>query len=89
MDEPTASLSDTERAMVFDTIRRLRDSRGTSILFISHFLDEVLELCQHVTVLRDGVTVLNEPREAIDEQKLIVAIVGREAALAGGEPCRL
>jgi ribose transport system ATP-binding protein len=82
MDEPTASLSDTERAMVFDTIRRLRDSHGASILFISHFLDEVLELCQHVTVLRDGVTVLNEPRTATDEQKLIVAIVGREAALA-------
>ncbi len=83
MDEPTASLSDTERTMVFDTIRRLRDARGTSVLFISHFLDEVLELCQQVTVLRDGVTVLNEPREAIDERKLIVAIVGREAALAG------
>ena len=83
MDEPTASLSDTERTMVFDTIRRLRDSRGTSVLFISHFLDEILELCQQVTVLRDGVTVLNEPRGAIDEQKLIVAIVGREAALAG------
>jgi ribose transport system ATP-binding protein len=82
MDEPTASLSDTERAMVFDTIRRLRDSRGASVLFISHFLDEVLDLCQHVTVLRDGATVLNEPREAISEQKLIVAIVGREAALA-------
>ena len=83
MDEPTASLSDTERTMVFDTIRRLRDLRGTSVLFISHFLDEILELCQQVTVLRDGVTVLNEPRGAIDEQKLIVAIVGREAALAG------
>jgi ribose transport system ATP-binding protein len=82
MDEPTASLSDFERTMVFDTIRRLRDSRGTSVLFISHFLDEILELCQHVTVLRDGVTVLNEPRAAIDEQKLIVAIIGREAVLA-------
>lgn len=81
MDEPTASLSDTERAMVFDTIRRLRDSQGTSILFISHFLDDVLELCQHVTVLRDGVTILNEPRNAIDEQKLITAIVGRDGAL--------
>jgi ribose transport system ATP-binding protein len=82
MDEPTASLSDTERAIVFETIRRLRQSRGTSVLFISHFLDEVLELCQQVTVLRDGVTVLNEPRAAVDEKKLIVAIVGRDAALA-------
>jgi ribose transport system ATP-binding protein len=82
MDEPTASLSDTERAMVFDSIRRLRDSRGTSVLFISHFLDEILELCQQVTVLRDGVTVLNEERDVVDEQMLIVAIVGREAAQA-------
>ena len=81
MDEPTASLSDAERSMVFAAIRRLRDSRGTSILFISHFLDEIMELCQSVTVLRDGVAVLNEPREDIDEQKLVVAIVGKEIAL--------
>jgi ribose transport system ATP-binding protein len=80
MDEPTASLSDTERSIVFDAIRRLRDSHGTSVLFISHFLDEIMELCQTVTVLRDGVTVLNEPREAIDEQRLVVAIVGKEIA---------
>jgi ribose transport system ATP-binding protein len=85
MDEPTASLSDTERALVFDTIRRLRDTQGTSILFISHFLDDVLELCQNVTVLRDGVTVLNEPRAAIDEQNLITAIVGRETAFGNIE----
>jgi ribose transport system ATP-binding protein len=82
MDEPTASLSDTERTMVFDTIRRLRDNHGTSVLFISHFLDEILELCQRVTVLRDGSTVLDEPRATIDEEKLIVAIVGRQAVLA-------
>jgi ribose transport system ATP-binding protein len=82
MDEPTASLSDAERTMVFDAVRRLRDTRGTSILFISHFLDDVLELCQGVTVLRDGMTVLNEPRETLNEQKLIAAIVGRQDALA-------
>jgi ribose transport system ATP-binding protein len=80
MDEPTASLSDAERSMVFNAIRRLRDSRGTSILFISHFLDEILELCQSVTVLRDGVAVLSERRAEINEQKLIVAIVGKEIA---------
>ena len=82
MDEPTASLSDTERSIVFDAIRRLRESHGTSILFISHFLDEIMELCQAVTVLRDGITVLNEPRETIDEQKLVVAIVGKEMVLS-------
>ena len=46
MDEPTASLSDTERSIVFAAIRRLRESHGTSILFISHFLDEIMELCR-------------------------------------------
>ena len=82
MDEPTASLSEHERSVVFDAIRRLRDNHGTSVLFISHFLDEIMELCQHVTVLRDGVVVLDQPREQIDEQKLVVAIVGKEASLS-------
>jgi ribose transport system ATP-binding protein len=82
MDEPTASLSEHERSVVFDAIRRLRDTHGTSVLFISHFLDEIMELCQHVTVLRDGVVVLDQPREQIDERKLVVAIVGKEASLS-------
>ena len=82
MDEPTASLSEHERSVVFDAIRRLRDNHGTSVLFISHFLDEIMELCQHVTVLRDGVVVLDQPREQIDERKLVVAIVGKEASLS-------
>jgi ribose transport system ATP-binding protein len=81
MDEPTASLSDAERTIVFNAIRRLRASQGTSVLFISHFLDEVLQLCQNVSVLRDGVIVLDESREDIDERKLVAAIVGKEGAL--------
>ena len=81
MDEPTASLSEHERSVVFDAIRRLRDNHGTSVLFISHFLDEIMELCQHVTVLRDGVVVLDQPRDQIDERKLVVAIVGKETSL--------
>jgi ribose transport system ATP-binding protein len=81
MDEPTASLSEHERSVVFDAIRRLRDSHGTSVLFISHFLDEIMELCQHVTVLRDGAVVLDRPRDQIDERKLVVAIVGKETSL--------
>jgi ribose transport system ATP-binding protein len=81
MDEPTASLSEHERSVVFEAIRRLRDYHGTSVLFISHFLDEIMELCQHVTVLRDGVVVLDQPRHQIDERKLVVAIVGKETSL--------
>jgi ribose transport system ATP-binding protein len=79
MDEPTASLSDGEREVVFDTIRRLQSRHQTSILFISHFLDEVLELCEAVTVLRDGTVVLDEKRDAIDEQTLVAAIVGKKS----------
>ena len=90
MDEPTASLSENERSVVFEAIRRLRDNHGTSVLFISHFLDEIMELCQHVTVLRDGVVVLDQPRDQIDEQKLVVAIVGKETSLDVKRPavCR-
>ena len=86
MDEPTASLSEHERSVVFEAIRRLRDNHGTSVLFISHFLDEILELCQHVTVLRDGRVVLDQPRDQIDEAKLVVAIVGKEASLEVERP---
>ena len=86
MDEPTASLSEHERSVVFDAIRRLRDNHGTSVLFISHFLDEIMELCQHVTVLRDGVVVLDQPRDQIDERKLVVAIVGKETSLEVKRP---
>ena len=81
MDEPTASLSEHERLVVFEAIRRLRDNHGTSVLFISHFLDEIMELCQHVTVLRDGIVVLDQSRHQIDERKLVVAIVGKETSL--------
>lgn len=84
MDEPTASLSEHERSVVFEAIRRLRDNHGTSVLFISHFLDEIMELCQHVTVLRDGIVVLDQPRDRIDERKLVVAIVGKETSLDVG-----
>lgn len=84
MDEPTASLSESEREIVFRTVRTLRRSRGTSVLFISHFLDEVLDLCEHVTVLRDGVIVLDAPRVEVSESRLVFAIVGnKDIATAG------
>jgi ribose transport system ATP-binding protein len=81
MDEPTASLSDSEREIVFRTMRWLRDSHGTSILFISHFLDEVMDLCEHVTVLRDGEIVLDESRGSLNEQSLVAGIVGKKSAI--------
>ena len=56
MDEPTASLTGEETLGLFKVIQRIRDS-GVSIIFISHRLDEVLEISDRVTVLRDGVLI--------------------------------
>ena len=56
MDEPTTSLTTNEVSRLFDVVRALRD-RGVTIIYISHRLDEVLQLCDTATVLRDGRTV--------------------------------
>ncbi len=76
MDEPTASLAAAERRIVHGTIRRLA-AEGRAVLFVSHFLDEVLELTSEVTVLRDGAAVLTSATTEVDEASLAAAIVGR------------
>ena len=60
LDEPTASLSAHEVERLFTIVRRLRD-RGVAILFVSHRLDEVFELCDRATVFRDGRHVITTP----------------------------
>jgi len=77
MDEPTASLSTDEKDKLFETIRTL-SSHGVSILFISHILEEVLEIAHTLTVLRDGKIVATEPSEHLDKNKIIQYMVGRE-----------
>src|SRR3546814_15684587 len=57
MDEPTASLAGHERERVYETIRRLA-AEGKAVLFVSHFIDEIMALTDDVPVLRDGRTVL-------------------------------
>ena len=56
MDEPTSALTTDESARLFEIVRRLRD-RGTTIIYVSHLLEEVLALVDTVTVLRDGKVV--------------------------------
>jgi ribose transport system ATP-binding protein len=94
MDEPTASLSDTERELAFAIARRLR-AQGTTFLYISHFLDEILDLTEEVTVLRDGRVTLRAATADLDAAKLVTAIAGdrlvatehhRTAAESIGEP---
>ena len=80
MDEPTASLATEEREIVYATVRRLAHQEGKAILFVSHFLDEVMALTDRVTVLRDGTAVLRERTGALDEMRIAEAIVGREVA---------
>jgi ribose transport system ATP-binding protein len=76
MDEPTASLSDAERELAFAIARRLR-AQGTTFLYISHFLDEILDLTEEVTVLRDGRVTLRAATSDLDASRLVTAIAGR------------
>ena len=78
MDEPTASLAAEERELVYHTVRRLSRQENKAILFVSHFLDEVVDLTDRVTVLRDGTAVLEAETRDLDEARIAEAIVGRE-----------
>ncbi|MDR5759388.1 sugar ABC transporter ATP-binding protein [Caballeronia sp. LZ035] len=78
MDEPTASLANEEREIVYRTVRHLSRVEGKAILFVSHFLDEVIALTDCVTVLRDGVAVMHADTASLDESRIAEAIAGRE-----------
>ena len=60
LDEPTSSLSAPDVAMLMTLVRRLRD-RGVAILYISHRLNEILDFCDYVTVLKDGSVTADRP----------------------------
>ncbi|SDA10700.1 sugar ABC transporter ATP-binding protein [Sphingomonas sp. NFR15] len=79
MDEPTAALAGHERETVYRTIRQLADA-GRAVLFVSHFLDEILALTDAVTVLRDGRAVLHAETATLDEATIAAAIAGRSVA---------
>ena len=76
MDEPTATLTTSEQQILFATIRALRDS-GVGLVFISHHLEEVFEICDRVVVLRDGAAVDMRPTGEWTEASLIQAMVNR------------
>ena len=77
MDEPTASLSAAESARLFHIIREL-SSDGIAILYVSHRLDEIVELCNRTTVFKDGERVATIERDTATKDALITAIVGGE-----------
>lgn len=77
MDEPTSALTETEVARLFRVIQRLRE-RGTTILYISHKMNEVFTLADRVTVLRDGRLVSTMHRSETNPRSLTHLMVGRE-----------
>ena len=76
-DEPTATLTPEEKNHFFDLVRTLK-SRGVSVVFISHALEEALAISDRITVLRDGKHVLTRPTTEMDRSKIVQAMVGRE-----------
>ena len=77
MDEPTATLTGQEIADLFHVIRGLT-AQGIGVIYISHRLDEIFQIADRVTVMRDGKVVATLPRSDIDQQKLIRLMVGRD-----------
>ena len=75
MDEPTASLTRHEVDLLLATVRRLK-AQGVSIVFVSHRLDEVVEIAERVTVLRDGRKVGTFPAAEIDDNRLSELMTG-------------
>ncbi|NMC35128.1 MAG: sugar ABC transporter ATP-binding protein [Veillonellaceae bacterium] len=75
MDEPTASLSADESERLFQIIRELSND-GIGILYVSHRLDEIIDLCDSITVFKDGQNVLSTKRGEVTKKSLVKAIVG-------------
>jgi len=80
LDEPTASLSRTERTIIFDVIRRLSSRKGISFIYVSHHLSEVLDLTDTVTILRDGRVASRWATADLDVGTLLREVTGAELA---------
>lgn len=77
MDEPTAALTQSETQILFEVIRNLR-KRGVSIIYISHRMEEIFELCDSITVLRDGSYVGTKKIPETDMNDVVKMMIGRE-----------
>ena len=77
LDEPTSSLAAPDVAMLVSLVRRLRD-QGVAILYISHRLNEIMDFCDHVTVLKDGAVTADRPLAGLDPNGLVRLMVGRD-----------
>jgi len=78
MDEPTSSLDSSEVEILFGVVRELKSS-GVSVLYVSHFLDELFQICDRVTIMRDGQTVGCKAISKTTKLDLIAGMLGRNA----------
>jgi monosaccharide-transporting ATPase len=82
MDEPTSSLDEREVTMLFDTIRTLR-TEGVAVLFVSHRLDELYQICDRVTIMRDGRTIGVHLMAELGKFELVQKMLGRDLTQTG------
>ena len=82
LDEPTSALSPPETRRLFELIRQLKRN-GVAIIFISHFLEDVLAICDRVTVLKDGRKVSTSRSDELTKTEVISRMLGREAGATG------
>lgn len=77
LDEPTSSLTQHESDILFKIMNKLRN-QGKILIFVSHKIEEVLEICDRVTVLRDGKLIGTEYVKDVDRNKIVKMMIGRE-----------
>lgn len=85
LDEPTASLPEREKGQLFELLARVRD-RGTTIVYVTHRLQEVFEITDRVTILRDGRRVATRDTASLSHDGLVELIVGRPLSSFYPEP---
>jgi len=85
LDEPTAALGEAETAQLLAVLRELA-ARGTTIVIVSHFLEEVLGIADRITVLRDGAQITTEAAAGHTTESLVKLMVGREVAALARTP---
>lgn len=81
LDEPNSALSKRESARLFEIVRQLRDE-GVAVIYVSHHLNEVLDLADRITVMRDGRTIETMASDGVSQDRLIRAMVGRDLGTA-------
>ena len=77
LDEPTSSLTDDEVERLFTLVRRLRDE-GVAIIYVSHRIKEILQLCDRVAILRDGRLIAVKPAAELTDAEIVRLMVGRD-----------